>query len=59
VIIQAGDLGIEIDLGSDIPGSVPQRYENGKWRDYLVDGEPVYWPFDLESLPSGKYRVAE
>jgi len=27
--------------------------------DYLVDGEPVTNPFDVETLPPGFYRLVE
>jgi len=27
------------------------------WRDYLVDGEPVKSPIDIDALPAGKYRL--
>jgi len=36
-----------------------QRLDNGEWRDYLVDGEPVVNPFDVEKLRPGKYRLVE
>jgi hypothetical protein len=57
MIWSAGDLGIEIDFGSDQPGAILQRKDRGYWRDYLVDGEPVVNPFDVESLPAGRYRL--
>jgi hypothetical protein len=44
-------------MGLHPDGKAVQRQENGKWRDFLLDGEQVTWPFDLESLPSGKYRL--
>ncbi len=57
MILSAGDLGIEIDFGSDQPGAILQRKENGYWHDYLVDGERVVKPFDVETLPPGVYRL--
>ena len=57
MIYSAGDLGIEIDFGNDKPGAIFQRKENGYWRDYLVKGEPVVKPFDVETLPHGRYRL--
>ena len=57
MILSAGDLGIEIDYGSDQPGAILQR--KGYWRDYLVDCEPVTNPFDEEMLPPGFYRLVE
>ena len=59
MIWSAGDLGIEIDFGSDKLGAILQRKENGYWHDYLVDGEPVVNPFDVESLPPRFYRLVE
>lgn len=50
MIYSAGDFGIAIDFGSDEPGWILQRKEKGYWRDYLVDGEPVTNPFDVETL---------
>jgi hypothetical protein len=57
MILSAGDLGIEIDFGADKPGAILQRKEEGHWRDYLVKGEPVVKPFDVETLPPGRYRL--
>ena len=51
MILLAGDLGIEIDFGSDQPRAILQRKEENGYQDYLVDGEPVVNPFDVESLP--------
>jgi hypothetical protein len=59
MIIQAGDLGIEIDYGTNQPGAVLQRLEGSVWKDYLVDSEPVREPLDLESLPPGRYRMKQ
>ena len=28
------------------------------WRDYLVNGEIVKSPFDIDDLPAGVYRLA-
>ena len=53
MIYSAGDLGVQIDLGPDKPGMVIQRKEKGHWCDYLVDGEPVVNPFDVEMLRAG------
>jgi len=59
MIYSAGDLGIEIDFRTDQPGAILQRKEKGYWHDYLVDGELVVNPFDVESLPPGGYRLVE
>ena len=59
MICSAGDLGVEIDFGSNKPGAILQRKENGGWHDYLVDGEPVTNPFDEETLVPGWYRLRE
>jgi len=56
---QAGDLGMEIDFGSNEPGAILQFREKGYWRDYLVDGEPVVNSFDEKSLPPGWYWLRE
>jgi hypothetical protein len=57
MIYSAGDLGIEIDFGTDQPGAILQRKDKGYWHDYLVDGKPVINPVDVESLPPGFYRL--
>jgi len=54
MIYSSGDLGIEIDFGSNEPGAILQRKDRGHWRDYLVDGELVTNPFDVELLPPGR-----
>ena len=43
MIIQAGDLGIELDTGLHPDGKTLQRLENGKWVDFILDGESVTW----------------
>jgi len=52
---------VQIDLGKDETGMILQReYREGGyrvWRDYLVDGEVVKSPIDIEILPWGKYRL--
>jgi hypothetical protein len=42
---------IYIDLGKDEPGMILQRLDGRVWRDYLVDGEVVVSPVDIEKLP--------
>ena len=61
MILSAGDLGIEIDFGLlyKEPGAILQRKEKGYLHDYLVDGEPVVKPFDVETLRPGWYRLWE
>jgi hypothetical protein len=59
MIYSAGDLSIEIDLGSDEPGTFLQRLDNGYWHDYLIDSEPVINPIDINTLPPGQYRLRE
>ena len=56
MIIQAGDLAVEIDTGGNEFGVV-QRLEGDTWSDYLVDGEPVTWPVDLQQLEPGRYQI--
>ena len=61
MVHQLGHLGIVIDYGSKIPGSVLQHQvrENGRyiWKDYLVDGQPLTAPVDVTSLPPGDYQL--
>ena len=59
MIYSAVDLGIEIDFGRNQPGAILQYEDRGYWYDYLVDGEPVTNPFDVETLPPGFYRLVE
>ncbi|NOQ41295.1 MAG: hypothetical protein GQ563_02180 [Desulfuromusa sp.] len=59
MILSAVDLGIEIDFETDQPGAILQRKEKGYWHDYLVDGNSVVNPFDVESLPPGFYRLVD
>jgi len=59
MIVAGTDQYIWIDLGKDEPGMMLQRFERGVWRDYLVDGEPVLSPVDIEKLPPGKYRLVK
>ena len=59
MIWSAGDLGIEIDFGPDQLGAILQRNEGDGYHDYLVDGEPVVNPIDVETLPPGVYRLVE
>jgi len=59
MIWSIGDLGIETDFGPDKPGAILQRKEKGYWHDYLVDGEPVTNPFDVETLSPGWYRLLD
>jgi len=57
MIYSAADLCIEIDFGSNEPGAILQCKDKGHWRDYLVDGEPVVNPFDVETLVPGRNRL--
>ena len=52
-MIYSTEWGIEINFGRGQPGAVLQRKEKGYWHDYLVDGEPVTNPFDVETVPPG------
>ena len=45
-----------IDLGKNEPGMTLQRLDGRKWVDYVVDGEVVISPVDIDKLPPGKYR---
>jgi hypothetical protein len=57
MIYSAGDLCVEIGFGPDQPSAILQRKDKGHWHDYLVDGEPVTNPFDVEMLPPRFYRL--
>ena len=54
-----GSLGVEIDVGRNVPGTILQRKENNVWYDYVINGGPVINPFDVEKLPPGFYRLVE
>ena len=54
-----GELGVSIDLGRNAPGTILQRNDGGLWYYYLIDGEPVVNPFDMDKLPPGFYRLVE
>ncbi len=56
---QIGDLGVEIDLGSDKPGMLLQRREPDGWQDYCLEGEQVLSQVDIEALQPGYYRQVE
>jgi hypothetical protein len=59
MIYSLRDLGVEIDLGRDEPGTILQRKESDVWYDYVIDGVLVVNPFDVEKLPPGYYRLVE
>jgi hypothetical protein len=59
MILSANDLVVEIDFETDKPGAILQRKEKGHWHDYLVDGEPVTNPLNVETLPPGRYRLLD
>jgi len=59
VIYSLGDLGVEIALGRNAPGTILQRKESDVWYDYLIDGALVVNPFEVEKLPPGYYRLVE
>jgi len=53
---------IQIDFGKDEPDMILQReYLEGDyrvWRDFLMDGETVKSPVDIDKLLPGVYRLA-
>ncbi len=59
MFLSIGELGVEIDLGRNAPGTILQRKDSDLWYYYLIDGEPVVNPFDVEKLPPGFYRLVE
>lgn len=50
---------MELDTGTNQPGAVLQRYGEGHWQDYVVDGRLVVSPVDIEQLPPGRYCLVE
>ena len=58
-VISAGDLGVELDFGAGKPEGTLQRYVNGAWIDYMVNGKSITLPVKLETLPPGKYRISQ
>jgi hypothetical protein len=57
MMYQAGDLGLLIDFGDSRPGLILQRRILEELHTYLVDGEPLIYPFDVNQLPPGEYRL--
>jgi len=58
MIIQAGDLVIEIETGTNELGQILQRLESGDWIDYPPD-KPLIWSLDHRKLPPGRYRMVD
>jgi hypothetical protein len=59
MVYSIGEISVEIDLGSNAPGTILQRKESDIWYDYLIDGALVVNPFNVEKLPPGYYRLVE
>jgi hypothetical protein len=57
MLFASTDLGVQIDYGSDKPGMVLLRLENGACCDYRADGRQVVNPFKVDTLPAGRYRL--
>lgn len=58
MIVASGHTGVNIDLGREESGMVLQKRERRfDWGSYLIDGTPVTWPIDIDTLPSGEYRL--
>ena len=57
MMYQAGDLGLTIDYGISRTGSILQRKTNGEWQDNRAHGESLIYPFDVNQLPPGEYRL--
>jgi hypothetical protein len=59
MIISGTHPPIHIDLGNNKPGmTLPRQDREGgtdTWVDYLVDGEVVKSPVDIDELPMGFY----
>ena len=57
MIYSAGDLGIEIDLGTNEHGAVLQRKKSGSgWVDYLIDGSQVRGPVGVQTRSEATLR---
>ena len=59
MIIQAGDLAVELDTGTNKPGSILQRFDGAEWHDCTVNGECLVYPIEINSLPPGKFRMTD
>lgn len=59
MILQAGDLGVQIDTGKGIGEDIVQRLENDEWVFFraLSDVDPT--SLCLEDFPPGKYRLVK
>ena len=57
MIVQAGDIGVQIDTGLNQPGGILHRLEGAEWKPVLKEGRIVRWPVNLESLRPGRYMV--
>ena len=58
IIIDRTSPPISINLGRNDPGMTLQReVKRDQWINYLVNGEPVKSPVDLDALLAGKYRL--
>ncbi len=59
MIVAETGLLIYIDLGKGEPGMVLQRREGREWVDYVVGGEVVKSPFDIDTLAAGECWLEE
>lgn len=61
MVHQLGNLGILIDYGDNKPDSVLQHHVRKQghyiWQDYLVGGQPVTAPVDVNCLSPGEYQL--
>jgi len=50
---------LEIDFGRNQPSAILQRKERDGYQDYLIDGQPITNPIDVNTLPPGWQRLRE
>jgi hypothetical protein len=59
MILQAGDLGVQIDTGKGVGEDTVQRLENDEWVFFLTLNEVDPASLCLEDFPPGKYRLVK
>ena len=59
MILQAGDLGVQIDTGKGIGEDAVQRLENDEWIFFRKFNETDPAALRLEDFPPGKYRLVK
>ena len=59
MIVQAVDIGVMLDTGSNKPDSTLQRKGPDGWHYYRPGGKPMGEPEKLDDLPPGEYRLVD